>query len=72
MNTCGAWSSSVVTSSGTVPFTDILQSAGSEPLRTNRKLYVLWGGIPDYFTPAFETRTIQSAKAHAKLLNSKY
>lgn len=72
MNTCGAWSSSGVTSSGTVPFTDILHSTGSEPLKTNRKLYVLWGGIPDYFTPAFETRTLQSAKAHAKLLNSKY
>lgn len=71
MNTCGAWSSSGVTSSGTVPFTDILHSTGSELLKTNRKLYVLWGGIPDYFTSAFETRTIQSAKAHAKLLNSK-
>ena len=72
MNTCGAWSSSDVTSSGTVPFTDILHSSGSEPLKTNRKLYVLWGGIPDYFTSAFETRTIQSAKTHAKLLNSQY
>ncbi len=72
MNTCGAWSSSGVTSSGTVPFTDIFQSAGSEPLETKRKLFVLWGGIPDTFTPAFETRTLQTAKAHAKLLNSKY
>lgn len=72
MNTCGAWSSSDVTSSGTVPFTDILQSSGSEPLKTNRKLYVLWGGIPDYFTAAFETRTIQAARSHAMQLNSKY
>jgi hypothetical protein len=68
----GAWSSSGVTVlPEPLPFTDILHSTGSEPLKTNRKLYVLWGGIPDYFTPAFETRTpFQSAKAHAKLLNS--
>ncbi len=72
MNTCGAWSSSDVTSSETVPFTDIFSSSGAEPLKTNRKLFVLWGGIPDYFTPAFETRTILAAQAHAKRLNSKY
>ena len=72
MNTCGAWSMSSVTSSAKVPYTAMISSTGKKPLETKRKMFVLWGGIPDYFTPEFETSTIKRAKGYAKTLNSKY
>lgn len=72
LNTYGAWSAHSVMASETVPFTVCLNSAGAVPLETMRKLYVLWGGIPDYFAPAFETETAKRVKKSAKLLESRY
>lgn len=45
---------------------------GAAPLKTKRKLYALWGNIPDYFAPAFETETAKRVKKSAKLLASRY
>ena len=72
LNTYGAWSAYSVMASDTVPFTAYLSSAGAAPLKTKRKLYALWGNIPDYFAPAFETETAKRVKKSAKLLASRY
>ncbi|MFO7937009.1 MAG: beta-galactosidase [Kiritimatiellia bacterium] len=72
MNTCGSWSSRSVMRSDAVPFTYMVHSRGAEPLETKRKLYKLWRNIPDYFTPAFKTRTIKAAKSQSELLKSRY
>lgn len=72
LNTIGAWSSAAVMKSNTVPFTVYIQSAGTVPLDTKRKLFALWGNMQDYFAPTFAEKTAERVKKYSGLLNLKY
>jgi hypothetical protein len=62
MNTCGAWSSSDVTSSENGSVYGYFQQLRCGASQTTASSLFIWGGIPTIFTPAFETRTILAAQ----------
>lgn len=71
LNTCGAWTTKEVALNSGIPFTACINSAGASKLNTQKKLWVLWGGISDWFDPAFKIKTEENAAKHAEILSHK-
>ena len=71
INTCGAWSSNDVMRSSGMPFTAIASSAGTQKLKTKKKMFALWGNIADYFSPNFPKQTERNLEKIKDLLENK-
>lgn len=68
--TYGAWTQHYILRRGNVPYTLITNSKGRKTYDTNVKMYAYWHDFPDFFTPGFREKTMESVAKSAGLIKS--